>query len=356
MSCDLGKTKKKKSDKKKKEQLWGMFEQEVSGGPPPTIECVYRSTGERESCDLCQSSLLITDEGYLACTNDKCGYIYTDILDQGAEWRFYGGDDNQGQDPTRCGMPVNPLLVESSYGCKVVCQSNTSYEMRKIRRYTEWQAMPYKEKAQYDEFQRIQIMGSNAGIPKLIINDAMKYHKMVSEHRTFRGLNRDGIIAASIYIASRTNDNPRTAREIATIFSLDNTSTTKGCKNAMTILNEIEHDKTNNDKTHFNNTTPTKFIERYCSKLQINQELTKVCKFAASQIEKKRLIPENTPQSVAAGIIYFIATACNLNVSKKEVWQITGTSEVTIGKCHTKLLSMQSQLIPGKILEKYKTS
>ena len=30
-----------------------------------------------------------------------------------------------------------------------------------------------------------------------------------------------------IYFASRTNDNPRTAREIATIFSLDNTSTTK---------------------------------------------------------------------------------------------------------------------------------
>ena len=141
MSCDLGKTKKKKSDKRKKDQLWGMFEQEVSG-PPPKIECVYRSTGERESCDFCSSSLLITDEGYLACTNDKCGYIYTDILDQGAEWRFYGGDDNQGQDPTRCGMPVNPLLVESSYGCKVVCQSNTSYEMRKIRRYTNGRLCP----------------------------------------------------------------------------------------------------------------------------------------------------------------------------------------------------------------------
>ena len=49
-------------------------------------------------------------------------------------------------DPTRCGMPINPLLKESSYGCKVICNSNSSYEMRKIRRYTEWQSMPYKEK------------------------------------------------------------------------------------------------------------------------------------------------------------------------------------------------------------------
>ena len=42
----------------------------------------------------------------------------------------------------------------------------------------------------------------------------------------------------------------------------------------MTILNEIEHDKTNNDKTHFNNTTPTKFIE-ILQQANINQSLLK---------------------------------------------------------------------------------
>ena len=28
--------------------------------------------------------------------------------------------------------------------------------MRKIRRYTEWQSMPYEEKAQYDEFENLK--------------------------------------------------------------------------------------------------------------------------------------------------------------------------------------------------------
>ena len=143
-------------------------------------------------------------------------------------------------DPTRCGMPINPLLVQSSYGCKVMCLGRTTYEMRKIRRYTEWQSMPYKEKSQYDEFQRITIMASNAGLSKLIIGDAMRYHKKISEQKTFRGLNRDGIIAASIYISCRVNDNPRTAKEIARIFNLDNGSATKGCKNAIVIINDLE--------------------------------------------------------------------------------------------------------------------
>lgn len=136
------------------------------GATAAALECVYRSSGQRENCDSCSSIVCLTDDGFLTCTNQKCGIVYKDILDHGAEWRYYGADDNQSSDPTRCGMPVNPLLVESSYGCKVLCDGATSYEMRKFRRYTEWQSMPYREKSQYDEFQCITIIAHNGGLPK----------------------------------------------------------------------------------------------------------------------------------------------------------------------------------------------
>jgi hypothetical protein len=82
-----------------------------------SVECIYRNTGQRETCDTCHSSVSLSDEGFLICTNPKCSIIYKDIVDQTAEWRYYGVDDNQTSDPTRCGLPVNPLLVESSFGC-----------------------------------------------------------------------------------------------------------------------------------------------------------------------------------------------------------------------------------------------
>ena len=93
--------------------------------------------------------------------------MYKDIIDFGAEWRYYGADDNNNSDPTRCGMPINPLLVESSYGCKVMCGRSASYQMRKIKRYTEWQSMPYKEKSKYDAFQIITLIARNAEFLKL---------------------------------------------------------------------------------------------------------------------------------------------------------------------------------------------
>ena len=331
--------------------MWNSFKNEIN---EKDIECLYSTDKPQDICHCCESILMINDEGFLNCSNKTCGIVYKDIIDHSAEWRYYGADDSNICDPTRAGPPINPLLKESSFGCKVMCNSVASYEMRKIKRYSEWQSMPYKEKSQYDEFQRITLLATQGGIPKIIIDDALKYHKLITEKKTFRGLNRDGIIAASIYIASRINNYPRTIKEIATIFYLDNTSATRGCKNAISIINDSEFNFNNEDKTLLCNTTPSSFIERYCSKLNINNELTKLCSFIAIRLVKNNLIPENTPHSIAAGIVYFVSQECNLNVSKQNINAISGISEVTINKCYKKLLTMKDVLIPKVILEKYK--
>ena len=349
----IAKTKKIKKDRRhKKAELWNKFETEITG-KKEKIECVYRSSGKREKCDCCSSRLVINQEGFQTCTNRKCGIVYTDTIDTSAEWRFYGAEDSGSRDPTRCGMPINPLLKESSFGCKVICNGRSTYEMRKIRRYTEWLGMPYREKAQYDEFQRITILANQSGIPKLIIDDAMRYHKKISETKTFRGVNRDGIIAASIYIASRVNNFPRTPKEIAMIFHLDSTAATRGCKNAINIINDLEHNMENNEKTSLCQTTPISFIERYCSKLGMSSKLTKVCKFVAIRIQRNNLIPENTPHSIAAGIVFFVAQVCKINITKQAVSAISEISEVTINKCYKKLQQMEDSLIPKQIKDSY---
>jgi transcription initiation factor TFIIB len=348
--------KKRQKSSIEKTKLWNIFDQEMADLKKQPLECIYRDMQckERELCERCESSLAFSDEGFLTCTNQLCGIIYKDIVDQSAEWRYYGADDNQHSDPTRCGMPISNLLEESSYGCKVLCFGGTSYEMRKIRRYTDWQSMPYKEKAQYDEFQKITIMSQNAGIPKLIIDDAIQYHKKISEYELlFRGDNRDGILAACIYISCRINNFPRTAKEIAIIFHLDVNSATKGCKNAISIINEIEKDLNNNEKTSFCKTKPEAFIERYCSKLNINSELTRLCKFISIKIENNGLMLENTPHSIAAGVVYFITQICNLNITKRDIKNVSEISEVTINKCYKKIEKIKEEVVPGVFLKKY---
>ena len=349
------KTKKVLKNKINKAKLWAAFDNEEKTNVKSELILVYKNqeNKQRENCDLCNSILKYSNEKFLICSNDKCGVIYKDTLDETAEWRYYGADDSNSKDPTRCGMPINPLLKQSSYGCKVICNNRSSYEMRKIRRYTEWQSMPYEEKTQYDEFERIKCMARIAGIAKIIVDEALRQHKKISSMKTFRGYNRDGIIAASVYIACRIHNYPRTAKEIATIFYLDNTSSTRGCKNAVHILENLEENNENNEKTYFHQTVPTDFIERYCSRLNINYELTQVCKFVAHKIQEGNMMPENTPHSVAAGIIYFVAASCNLNITKRAVNKCSEISEVTINKCFKKLEKKKDKIIPSIILKKY---
>jgi transcription initiation factor TFIIIB Brf1 subunit/transcription initiation factor TFIIB len=353
------KTKKKKVllSNKEKAKLWGIFDlekQDITTKDTKTdtnIECIYDI--ESGLCTLCKSVLIIMEDGFPTCTNQECSVIYKNTLDYSPEWRFYGADDKNANDPTRCGNPINPLLVESSYGCKVLCAGNSSYEMKKIRKWTEWQSMPHKEKSLYDEFQFITIMAQNAGIPKIFIDVAMTIHKDISEQKMFRGLNRDGIKAASIYISCRLNGCPRTSHEIAEIFKLDKTSATSGCSMAVNILHNIERNVEPSQQTDLCKTTPSSFIDRFCSKLNINNELTMLSKFIANKLENQNIISDNTPHAIAAGIVYFVSQNCNLNINKMDIKQICGVSEVTINKCFKKMENIKTNLIPKCILDKY---
>jgi len=305
---------------------------------------------EINNCKYCSHMLNITEDGFYCCSNNLCGTIYKDVLDFGAEWRFYGADDTNTSDPTRCGMPVNPLLMESSFSCIINCSNSSNHHMRVIKRYNDWGNMPYHEKSKYDDFNIITNLSAAEGIPKIIIDDAIRaYNKILNYEKTFRGLNREGIIAASVYIACSTNNTPRTAKEIARIFKIDNTSATKGCKIAMGIINDIEKDS--DDKTVLINCSPSTFIDRYCTKLSINKELTSLCMFIAIKVEENNLIPENTPQSISVGIINFVCNKCNLPITKEMIHKLSGISTVTITKCSSTLEKFD--LLPKVIIKKY---
>ena len=354
-SKNTTKKKKKQLTNLEKTKLWDIFDndQNTTVSEAKTLECIYTEKTESGLCALCDSVLMIMEDGFPTCTNVSCGIIYKNTLDYSPEWRFYGVDDKNGNDPTRCGNPINPLLMESSFGCKVLSTSKSSYEMKKIRKWTEWQSMPHKEKSLYEEFQFITLMAQNSGIPKLFIDDAMSIHKEISAQKMFRGLNRDGIKSASIYISCRLNGCPRTAHEIAEIFQLDKQSATAGCSMAVNILHNIERSIHPSKQTDLCMTTPSSFIERYCSKLNMNHELIMLSKFIASKIEEKNIITDNTPHSIAAGIVYFISQICNLNISKTDIKSICGVSEVTINKCYKKLENIKETLIPKCIIDKY---
>jgi transcription initiation factor TFIIB len=310
-----------------------------------------------DMCPLCNSLLQYNEEGFPSCVTAQCGYMANYHLDYSPEWRFFAADQKAGaSDTTRCGNPIDPLLEESSYACKIMCSSKSSYEMRNLRRWTKWQSMPHREKALYEEFQMITTMAQNAGIPKVFIDHAKAVYKDLYDQKTFRGVKRGAIRAASIWIVCWKHECPRTSNEIADIFQIDKNSASLGCSLAQDMLRSHERNFQEEDKSKLCALTPSAFMERFCSKLNFPQELTLLACFVASQIEKQNLIPDNRPQAIAAGIAYFVSYHCAMNYSKINVKTMLGdeVSEVTINKCFKKLQELKDVLLPSWVAKKYK--
>lgn len=350
------------SECKQMQRVWGDIDREIGMASSERAQSKwfqsYAATAtttslERTWCEHCNSLLWISEEGYYVCSKPECGHFYTDVLYQGPEWRFYGAEDAGGVDPTRCGMPINPLLQESALGCRVLSSGGSSLELSKIRQCTEWQSAPYREKAQYNEFQRIIVAAQNAGISKKIVDDALYYYKRISSYKQhFRGDNKGGLLLGSVFLSCRANGCPRTAGELAETFRYHVSVATHGCKNAQNIINELDSDKSEKAEV-FKKMVPADFIERYCSKLQMSQEFIHLCKFISVKIENQQLLPTNAPSSVAAGIVYFVSSLFDLGIDKQDIKVVSEISPVTINKCSKLMCKMTAELIPASLLQKY---
>lgn len=323
------------------EEVWDMFDKTAAS---LRNECDVESNGlplciER-ACEYCKSDKLVLDEGNFVCLS--CGTIYDRFIDSSAEWRYYGHEDNKSSDPTRCGLPTNELLPDSSLGTIIGNKNGECYEMRIIRKYQMWNSMTYKERTLYNVFDMLTVNAVNNGIPASIIDEAKALYKKISEMKLSRGDNRSGLIASSIYMSCKTNNVPRSAKEIAKIFNLKNTTMTKGCKKFQEIL-----------QMDLSSSTAGNFIQRFCSKLNLDKDVKELCLKVVKRADDMAVISNNTPPSQAAGCIYLVCQLSGVHIDKKELAAGCDISLVTISKCYKKLHKYRMYLFSEEEQKQY---
>ena len=217
---------------------------------------------KNKCCDIVENHKNIN--GVYECS--KCSKIVSNILNT-PEWRYYGADDTKSGDPTRCGMPMNVLLPDSSVGSIILNQYSKDKNMNQIKKYQEWSSMTYKERSTYKVFNTISDISKKYDFPKVIEIEAKSLYKIISETKISRGNNRKGIIASCIYFACKTCNVPRSQKEIAQIFDLKIPVMTKGCK----LFQEIIHmSKSKNRVFNADSITSEDFIERFCSTFNLD--------------------------------------------------------------------------------------
>ena len=309
---------------------------------------------EEESleCKNCKTTTLIFFDGGTFC--NRCGQLQDVRYNSEQEYRYYGENDSKNSDPTRVGMPINNLLPKSSMGTMMANNVGWDvYMINRIRQYHSWNTMPYDERSLWKDYEIITSKALKLNLPQMIIEESKKYYKSIREESLNRGSNRKALEAASIYFACKSQNVPRSSKEIAKVFDINIKDMSKGVKKFNEIMYCIDNDDDKKDN-RISTITPINFINRYCSKLKLEEDIKNLSEFVILKAITKKIVEENTPSSIAAGCIYLVGMLCGKDINKQDVSNICNVSEVTIGKCYKKLYEYRYILLPKSAINKYK--
>ena len=294
----------------------------------------YQTKQLFRSCESCGAGEddILEDEAIICL---KCGEILARPIDSSAEYRYFGIEDRGGGDPSRIGAPSDPRLPESSLGTVILPQGNYK-NMGSVRRYHQWNMLPYKERALLGAFDRLALAANNHGLGGSIIEDAKELYVKLNGFCDRRGLSRDSLLASCVYTALKRSGTPRKPQDVGAMFSLSHASFTKAFKFFQEVLAQATQKGLLGENWTPSNLTSTKaadYVAVPLSKLPISradyQKLLVEAQELAQKAETEGISPENTPPSLAAGVVAYvcekwrkgeialprIATACDVSLA-----------------------------------------
>ncbi len=310
------------------DDVWGLFS---SGGESEDSSAAPEAEAEAvdSACPYCGCQASACD-GYYTC--GACGALVERVIDSSAEWRYFGAAaENAGggwgrKDPSRCGMPFNDLMPNSSYNLTL---AGSGRDCRITKKYHMWNSSNYRDRTLWNTFEAMSLQAQHSGLSTAVVEEAKVIYKRIRDTKIIiRGSNRVGIIAACIYMACKMHRVPRSTREVARVFDIDHSVMTRGCKILAPFID-----------CHLESCEPLDFVARFASRLSMSCADQTRCKRLVATIEALAVATENTPPAVAAAGILLAQQWWPVgdDIDKHAIAAVSGISAVTIAKCCHKL-------------------
>lgn len=292
------------------------------------------------TCHAEEDDLLVED--VLVCT--KCGEVLTRMIDTCAEYRYFGIENRNSSDPSRIGAPADPRLPESSLGTMILSTGNMK-TMSRIRRFHQWNMLPYKERALLNTFDRLNIAANNHGLSASILEDAKELYVKLNGFCDRRGLSRDSLLASCVYTALKRAGTPRKPQEVGAMFSLSHATFTKAFKFFQEVLAQATQKGLLTDlwtPSHLTSTKASDYVSLPLSKLPISRAEYNVylaeAQALADKAEAESISPENTPPSLAAGVVAYVCEAKKPGqIPLARIAKCCDVSVATLQKCLRRL-------------------
>jgi len=285
-------------------------------------------------CPVCNGYNIVVKEPYNICMDCKIT-VGTDI-DYRPDWR----NDSNGDDMSRCNIPRNALLPESSMST-CIGGKNQGKLTQDLGRALIWNSVPHSERSMRTKIDDISHVCKQRGIPSSIIEYAQEiYHNIIREmektsQQRKRAKNDKGLKAAALFISFQDHHKPKTYQEVADIFDIQTRYVSLG----VTIFNKLLRQQ----KVRV--TKYADYIDEYCDSLNMSIEHKSRVADIVDKVEKMGILENNIDSSIIAGCISYVAAEFGLPIRASDIQSRCNVSIPTINKVCDKLTKRSVELI-----------
>jgi transcription initiation factor TFIIB len=165
----------------------------------------------------------------------------------------------------------------------------------------------------------IDRLSSLLSIPGEARESSSEIYRKAWESDLIHGRSIEKILAASMYMACRKHNVPRTLDEIENVTKVGRKDIVKTSKLLAKMLD-----------MKLAPTSPLEYVSRFCAKLNLEKPVEEKARKIIKKALEKDITSGRGPTGIAASAIYIAAILCDDRKTQKDVAEATGVTEVTL--------------------------
>ncbi|HML03149.1 MAG TPA: transcription initiation factor IIB [Candidatus Bathyarchaeia archaeon] len=289
------------------------------------------------TCPECGSEKVIRDyeAGEIVCMD--CGFVVaTKLTDRGPEWRAF--DDEQRAKRTRVGAPMTYTIHDKGLSTMIDWHDRDIYGKRlspgqkaQVYRLRKWQrrirVSDATERNIAFALSEISKISNGLSLPKNIVETASVIYRKAVKERLIRGRSIQGVTAASIYVACRKCELPRTLEEIAQASNLNKKEVGRSYR---FLIKELDY--------FIPPLRPSQCITKFSNQLTMPGMVEEIAHKILTTAKDLKLTSGRGPTGIAAAASYIASVLTGERKTQREIAEIAQVTEVTIRNRYKELV------------------
>ncbi len=275
-------------------------------------------------CPECNSKDLDYNSSRAEITCRHCGLVIDEnIIDPGQEWRAFNFEQRNSR--SRVGAPLRNGIHDFGLGADIDWKNNniSSKNVARYCRMRKWnkklRVSGSRDRSLAFALTQINNKCSNLGLPRDVRENASLIYRKALENRLIMGRTVEGVVSASIYIACRQCNIPRTLDEITEVSSA---SKKQIARIQRTLVREL--------KIKLTPPSPSDYIPRFATELELSDKSQAKAIRIAEQSKSEGLANGKGPNGIAAAALYIASLMGNERISQRNIAEVAGVTEVTL--------------------------